>query len=600
MNENIPENNTVKEEIKFQYFWYLFVFFTIYLASFLVPAALFMGYIFLVFVPQFLETTNFVALFTDFKPIFALISTPIVFIVCYLIRLFFVGLITRVFWKYGEKKSPSKSGIIPRNFASRTLDFYHLKSFTLKYGKNLVMKGVFPWLNNSFYNFVGSSQIGKGSTLEESVGNDKFIEVGKNCYIGVNSTLASHLVEGVFGNIAYFKIKVGNNVTVSTTNQIGPGTEINDNSFLLPLATAFKHSVLKGGNYYWGIPLRKLFRKKLIKYLGLSPEDLEKNENIDGYKDKKLLKKLKAEKNHNNATIENDEVIKEIHNEPLDLNNLTEKDLKIDFTTSSAISRVNMKFLIIYIPIFWLSGMIDTIIFYTYTSYVHDWILFTFFIPLIIFIMWFIFIIGCFLLSKLFLILINLIHKPKEGVFKAEIGNQDFEFWMLRTELKKIVFWLIRNWPIPWMDILAFKWFGIKMTLSSTLHDSWCDGEFIEFGRRVLIGQGSTIMSSMVIGKYLIIKKVIFDDYSLVGGHTTIAPGTVLGKDSFVGAISNTLLNQILEPGWLYLGIPARKLKPNKYAELRSDILIKRDVDGEQKYEMEHEVNIDKKKKDLS
>ncbi|MFX1477636.1 MAG: hypothetical protein ACFFCI_05860 [Promethearchaeota archaeon] len=599
MNESIPENNTVKEEIKFQYFWYLFVFFTIYLASFLVPAALFMAYVVLVFLPQFLETTNFLALFTEFKPLFALISTPIVFIVCYLIRLFFVGLITRVFWKYGEKKSPSKSGIIPRNFASRTLDFYHLKSFTLKYGKNLVMKGVFPWLNNSFYNFVGSSKIGKGSTLEESVGNDKFIDVGQNCYIGVNSTLASHLVEGIFGNIAYFKIKVGDNVTVSTTNQIGPGTEINDNSFLLPLATAFKHSVLKGGNYYWGIPLRKLFRKKIIKYLGLTPEDLEKNENIDGYKDKKLLKNLKAEKNRNNVTIEHDEVIKEIHKEPIDLNKLTEKDLKIDFTTSSAISRVNMKFLIIYIPIFWLSGMIDTIIFYTYTYYVHDWILFTFFIPLIIFIMWFVFIIGCFILSKLFLILINLIHKPKEGVFKAEIGDQDFEFWMLRTELKKIVFWLIRNWPIPWMDILAFKWFGIKMTLSSTLHDSWCDGEFIEFGRRVLIGQGSTIMSSMVIGKYLIIKKVIFDDYSLVGGHTTIAPGTVLGKDSFIGAISNTLLNQILEPGWLYLGIPARKLKPNKYAELRSDVLIKRDVDGEQKYEMEHKVNIEKKKKDL-
>jgi hypothetical protein len=139
-----------------------------------------------------------------------------------------------------------------------------------------------------------------------------------------------------------------------------------------------------------------------------------------------------------------------------------------------------------------------------------------FFLPTMIIIMWFIFIVGCFFFSKLFLILINLIHRPKEGVFRAEIGDPDFEFWSLRTEIKKIVLWLLRNWPLPWADILAFKFFGIKMTLSSSLYDSWCDSEFITFGRRVLVGQGTTIMSSMVVGRYLIIKHVICGDYSLI------------------------------------------------------------------------------------
>ena len=118
----------------------------------------------------------------------------------------------------------------------------------LKYGKNVFSKGIFPWLSKWFFNFVGSCKISKGSTLEESVGNDKFIDVGKNCYIGVNTTLASHLVQGIFGNIQYFRINVGDNATSGAMSQIGPGSEIHDNSMLLPLASTSKHSIIKGNN----------------------------------------------------------------------------------------------------------------------------------------------------------------------------------------------------------------------------------------------------------------------------------------------------------------------------------------------------------------
>lgn len=213
--------------------------------------------------------------------------------------------------------------------------------------------------------------------------------------------------------------------------------------------------------------------------------------------------------------------------------------------------------------------------------------------------MWYIFIFGVLFFSKLLLILVNLIHKPREGIFIAEIGDKDYEFWMLRTELKKISLWLIRNSPFSWIDVIAFKWFGINMDFSSHLNDAWCDAEFVNFGRNNLIGQGATIMSSMVVGKYLIIKRVIFDDYVMVGGHTTIAPGTIMGRDSVIGAISTTIYNQILEPNWIYFGIPGIKLKENKYAEERRDLIMKRDVDQQVKVEMTHEVNIDEDKKKL-
>ncbi|MBA7521448.1 hypothetical protein ES705_13555 [subsurface metagenome] len=584
----------IKETVKIQFKIYILIFAVIYYSSWIIPGIILMAYFFMIFRKYFLETSNFVMLFTELYPLLSLILMPLLIIVCYLIHLLFIGLATKLCWSITEKMSPSKNGIIPRNIQSKTANYYHMRSFMIKYGKNVFTKGMIPWLSNWFFNFTRSSKIGKGSTIEESVGSDKFIDVGKNCYIGVNSTLASHLVQGIFGNISYFEIKLKDNVTLAAMNQIGPGTEIGKDSFLLPLASCTKHSVLKGGKYYVGIPLRKIFKKKIMDYLGLTPEDLERNDSLNDFitknKKDKTKEKIKEE-------LEEDFTIKQEKEEPVDIESLTKEDLALDFTTSSAISRVNVKFLAVYIPIFWLSGLLVAIYWYECTRYFG--LIMILFLPVAIFSMLYIFIFGVLFFSKLLLILVNLIHKPREGIFIAEIGDKDYEFWMLRTELKKISLWLIRNSPFSWVDVIAFKWFGINMDLSSHLNDAWCDAEFVNFGRNNLIGQGATIMSSMVVGKYLIIKKVIFDDYVMIGGHTTIAPGTIMGHDSVMGAISTTTYNQILEPNWIYFGIPGIKLKENKYAEERRDIIIKRDVDEQVKVEMTHEVNIDEDKKKL-
>jgi len=274
-------------------------------------------------------------------------------------------------------------------------------------------------------------------------------------------------------------------------------------------------------------------------------------------------------------------------------------ELIIDFTTSSAINRVSLKFLVVYIPIFWFSGLVVATLWYGYTISPVPWVIKLLFLPVLLIAFSFLFIFSCFFFSKLLLIFINLIHVPKEGIFRTEKGDTDFEFWRLRTEIKKITLWLIRNWPLPWIDVIAFRWFGIKMDFSSHLNDSWCDAEFISFGKNVTIGQGAAIMSSMVVGNYLIIKKIRFDDYSLIGGQSTIAPGTHFGEDTVLGAVSVTTLNQELEDGWIYSGIPARKLKPNKYAEMRRDVIQKVDVDEEEKVETEFEINIDEDKKYL-
>ncbi|MBY9014986.1 MAG: hypothetical protein KGD68_04770 [Candidatus Lokiarchaeota archaeon] len=269
-----------RELVRFQYQKYLAFFFFIYIGSYLAPVIVLMFYFFLILKPLFLEVEHIIVILTSFDSLIIFLTIPLVVVIFYLSHLFFLGVFTRILWRYTEKKSPTKDGIIPRDIRSKTADYYHYRSFMIKYGKNAFMKGIFPWLANWFFNFVGAGVISKGTTFEESVLNDRNIIVGKNCYVGVNSTLCTHVVEGIFGNIIYFKIIVGENVTLGGFNQIGPGAELKENSYLLPMAATTKFNKTKGNNYYFGMPLRRIFKKKIMDYLKLSEEDLSRAEEL--------------------------------------------------------------------------------------------------------------------------------------------------------------------------------------------------------------------------------------------------------------------------------------------------------------------------------
>ena len=282
MIENISDTGSdfQRELVRFQYQKYMALFFFIYVGSYLAPVITLMFYLFLILKPLFLEVESFIVILTSLDSLIIFLTIPLVVVVFYLSHLFFLGFFTRILWRYTEKKSPTKDGIIPRDIRSKTADYYHYRSFMIKYGKNAFMKGIFPWLGNWFLNFVGAGVIDKGTTFEESVLNDRNIIVGKNCYIGVNSTLCTHVVEGIFGNIIYFKIVLGENVTLGGFNQIGPGAELKENSYLLPMASATKFNNTKGNNYYFGLPLRRIFKKKIMDYLKVSEKDLEQAEKL--------------------------------------------------------------------------------------------------------------------------------------------------------------------------------------------------------------------------------------------------------------------------------------------------------------------------------
>jgi len=266
--------------------------------------------------------------------------------------------------------------------------------------------------------------------------------------------------------------------------------------------------------------------------------------------------------------------------------------LDIDVLTTTAIPKDALKFIWLYIPIIWFSGTITLIQFSSFwKDYIGIPILFFLLLPFVLFADYYIFLGSSLFFIKLLLIFINLIHKPKEGVFHIVKDRRDYLFWSLRKLLKKYVIWFARNSPLPWVDVIAFKSFGTKVKFSNSILDGWLDLEFIETGKKVFIGQGSAVFSSIIVGDFLIIKKVILEDLVIVGSMSVISPGTIIRKNTVLGAFSTTSFNQVLEPNWIYMGVPARKFKPNRFAEEREERAAKKELFSSEKDEIKIQMN---------
>ena len=228
----------------------------------------------------------------------------------------------------------------------------------------------------------------------------------------------------------------------------------------------------------------------------------------------------------------------------------------------------NEKFSVIIYPItIWLSifPIISLIMiffqYFFYPIYKFNPLILIIILPLLMLFYYVLFILNLVFICKLLLIFLNLINKPKEGIFKRNIRNSDYFFFCLRKTIKKLLHRVYNYFPLPWAKILAFKLSNIKIPTSTGVLDSYIDTDFIEFGKETILGEGSIVMSSMILGDFLFIKKVILKDGCTIGAYSVITPGTVVEKGAILGMGSYTEINQHLEEGWIYIGRPAEKLK---------------------------------------
>ncbi|MFX1239570.1 MAG: hypothetical protein ACFE8P_17855, partial [Promethearchaeota archaeon] len=136
--------------------------------------------------------------------------------------------------------------------------------------------------------------------------------------------------------------------------------------------------------------------------------------------------------------------------------------------------------------------------------------------------------------------------------------------------------WISHKFPFPFMDNICFKMFGVKTKYSNSLFEGWVDTEFIEFGKNIVVGQGSVVQSAVIVGNLFIIRKTIIEDKVVIGSQSIVMPGTHMKKYSILGGHSMTTIGQELEESWIYLGAPAKKFKKNVFFEDGLEEIIKR------------------------
>jgi len=264
---------------------------------------------------------------------------------------------------------------------------------------------------------------------------------------------------------------------------------------------------------------------------------------------------------------------------------------------------VKKQYLVFYFIIVWFSFIPLFLELYIYWQFLWNYtrpIHFYTFLPLLIIPMYVTLVFSATFIAKIFLVIVNAIHKPTTGVFMRHPSDKDYRYWCMRNVIKRWPFWLSHRFPFPFMNNICFKVFGVKTTFSNSLFEGWVDTEFIEFGKNVVIGQGSVVQASMIIGNLLIIKKTVIEDDVRIGSHAIVMPGTHIKKRSVLASNSVTTVNQELDEGYIYVGVPAKILKRNYFFEdgLQDKLGQVEDVEAlREKYEKMYLKRVDEKPK---
>lgn len=181
--------------------------------------------------------------------------------------------------------------------------------------------------------------------------------------------------------------------------------------------------------------------------------------------------------------------------------------------------------------------------------------------PLNLLIAYYLLIFTSILIMKIWLFLLIIRHKPREGIFPKDINNKDFKFLSLRNLARLFPSYLIASTPFPFFrKFLFFSTFNIQIGKKGINRDIWVTPEFIEIGENVIIGHATSLLSNIIEQDNLIIKKIIIGDNSIIGTKSTILPGGTLKKNSILSAGSYMLPFQTTEEGFIYYGNPAEKV----------------------------------------
>ena len=141
--------------------------------------------------------------------------------------------------------------------------------------------------------------------------------------------------------------------------------------------------------------------------------------------------------------------------------------------------------------------------------------------------------------------------------------------------------WLARALPLPWMDIICYRIFGVRIGKNVVAYEGYIDPEFVEIGDFTMTSLNICIFSHLIYHDKVIIKKVKIGKACVVGPQTIVSPGTIMQDGAVLGANSYTWIGQELEGDLIHVGIPVSMNFPIQTLEEsveKAETIIKKDI----------------------
>ena len=143
---------------------------------------------------------------------------------------------------------------------------------------------------------------------------------------------------------------------------------------------------------------------------------------------------------------------------------------------------------------------------------------------------------------------------PQEGVF--ERGSKEWKSMHRRFWVAYLPIWLARALPLPWADIVVYRFFGVKIGKNVVAYEGYIDPTFVDIGDFTMTSLHICIYSHLIYHDKVIIKKVHVGKECIIGPQTLISPGTIMHDGAILGANSCTWINQELKGNLIHVVTP--------------------------------------------
>ncbi len=161
--------------------------------------------------------------------------------------------------------------------------------------------------------------------------------------------------------------------------------------------------------------------------------------------------------------------------------------------------------------------------------------------------------------------LLNWLSPPREGVF--ERGSKDWKYMHRRFWTAYFPIWLARALPLPWADIVCYRFFGTHIGKNVVAYEGYIDPLFVDIGDFTMTSLNICIFSHMIYHDKVYIKKVKIGKNCIIGPQSIVSPGTIMQDEAILGANSYTSIGQELQGNLIHVGTPVNITFPIQSVE---------------------------------